>query len=82
MTKRKNRSYTNEFKQEALVFEQGYTVSKAAASLGIKGTLLYKFEAEQSGVALDAGERAELKQLHKENKNLRTEKEILKTLHH
>ena len=32
MTKRKNRSYTNEFKQEAvaLVLEQGYTVPKAA----------------------------------------------------
>ncbi len=84
MTKRKNRSYTNEFKQEAvaLVLEQGYTVPKAAASLGIKDTLLYnwkaKFEAEQSGVALDADERAELKRLRKENKDLRMEKEILK----
>lgn len=37
MTKRKNRVYANEFKQEAvaLVLEQGYSVSKAAASLGI-----------------------------------------------
>lgn len=37
MTKRTNKSYTAEFKQEAvaLVTEQGYTVSKAAASLGV-----------------------------------------------
>ncbi|WP_156508686.1 transposase, partial [Oleiphilus sp. HI0132] len=55
MTKRKNRSYTTEFKQEAvaLVTEQGYSVPKAAASLGITDKLLYnwkaKFDAEQSG---------------------------------
>ena len=55
MTKRTNRSYTAEFKQEAvaLVTEQGYSVPKAAASLGITDKLLYnwktKFEAEQFG---------------------------------
>ncbi|CAH9052534.1 hypothetical protein PSECIP111951_00640 [Pseudoalteromonas holothuriae] len=53
MTKRTNRSYTEEFKQEvvALVTEQGYSVLKAAASLGITDKLLYnwkaKFETEQ-----------------------------------
>lgn len=84
MTKRKNRSYTNEFKQEAvaLVTEQGYSVPKAAASLGITDKLLYnwkaKFEAEQSGVALSTDERAELIRLRKENKDLRMEKDILK----
>jgi transposase len=66
----------------ALVLEQGYTVPIAAASLGIKDTLLYnwkaKFEAEQSGVALDADKRAELKQFRKENKDLRMDNEILK----
>ncbi|WP_289031847.1 transposase [uncultured Paraglaciecola sp.] len=38
MTKRINRSYTAEFKQDAvaLVTEQGYSVPKAAASLGIE----------------------------------------------
>jgi len=42
MTKRTNRSYTAEFKQEAiaLVTEQDYSVSKAAASLGITDKLL------------------------------------------
>jgi len=84
MTRRKNRTYTNEFKQEAvaLVTEQGYSVPKAAASLGITDKLLYnwkaKFEAEQSGESLSADERAELIRLRKENKELRMEKDILK----
>ena len=84
MTKRTNRSYTAEFKQEAvsLVTEQGYSVSKAAASLCITDKLLYnrkaKVEAKQSGVSLNADERAELLKLRKENKELRMEKEILK----
>lgn len=84
MTKRKNRTYTNEFKQEAvaLVTEQGYSVLKAAASLGITDKLLYnwktKFEAEQSGDILSDNERAELIRLRKENKELRMEKDILK----
>lgn len=84
MTKRKNRSYSIEFKQEAvaLVTEQGYSVPKAAASLGITDKLLYnwkaKFEAQQSGTLLNADERAELLRLRKENKELRMEKDILK----
>lgn len=84
MTKRKNRSYTPEFRQEAvaLIKEQGYSVADAAASLGITDKLLYswkaKFEAEQSRNSLNVDERAELKRLRKENKALRMEKEILK----
>ncbi|WP_404389846.1 IS3 family transposase [Pseudoalteromonas phenolica] len=84
MTKRTNRNYTAEFKQEAvaLVTEQGYSVPKAAASLGITDKILYnwkaKAEAEQSGTSLNADERAELLRLRKENKELRMEKEILK----
>ncbi len=84
MTKRKLRSYTAEFKKEAvaLVTEHGYSVSKAAESLGITDKLLYnwkaKFEAEQSGSSLNADEKAELLKLRKEVKELRMEKEILK----
>ncbi len=48
----------------ALVTEQGYSVLKAAASLGVTDKLLYnwkaKVEAEQSGASLKADERAEL----------------------
>lgn len=84
MAKRTNRSYTTEFKNEAvaLVTEQGYSVPKAAASLGITDKLLYnwkaKFEAEQSGSILNVDERVELLRLRKENKELRMEKDILK----
>jgi len=84
MAKRTNRSYTTEFKNEAvaLVTEQGYSVPKAAASLGITDKLLYnwkaKLEAEQSGSILNVDERAELLRLRKENKELRMEKDILK----
>ena len=81
MTKRTNRNYTAEFKQEAvaLVTEQGYSVPKAAASTDkIFYNWKVKFEAEQSGASLNADERAELLRLRKENKELRMEKEILK----
>ncbi|REL25696.1 IS3 family transposase [Thalassotalea euphylliae] len=84
MTKRKNKTYTTEFKQEAvaLVTEQGYTVSQAAASLGITTKLIYnwkaKLEQQQAGNALSEGERAELKRLRKEVKELKVEKENLK----
>lgn len=84
MTKRTNRSYKTEFKQEAvaLVAEEGYSVPKTAESLGITDKLLYnwkaKFEAEQSGITLNADERDELLKLRKEVKELRMEKEILK----
>jgi len=69
MTKRKNRTYSDEFKKEAiaLVSEQGYSVSEAATSLGINTKLLYnwkaKFEREQLGEGLNEEERIELKRL-------------------
>nr|WP_140187581.1 transposase [Providencia stuartii] len=54
------------FKQEAVAFVtgQGYSVPKAAASLGSTDKLLYnwkaKFDAEQSGSSLNSDERSEL----------------------
>ncbi|MFC4281438.1 IS3 family transposase [Thalassotalea piscium] len=84
MTKRKNKTYSTEFKQEAvaLVTEQGYTVTEAAASLGITTKLIYnwkaKFEEQQADKVLSEDERAELKRLRKEVKNLKMEKEIFK----
>ena len=82
--KRTYKSYSKEFKEEAvaLVLEQGYSVPEAAKSLGIATNLLYRWkqqiEDQASGKALSEDERDELKRLRKEVKNLRMEKEILK----
>lgn len=84
MNKRKNRVYSDEFKQEAVALtnEQGYSVREAAKSLGVDPRLLYewrkKWPAGQLDNSLSDDERAELKQLRKENKRLLMEKEILK----
>ncbi len=82
--KRTQKQYPKEFKEEAvsLVLEQGYSVAKAAESVGVSSKLLYtwksKIEAKLSGEGLSDDEREELKKLRKENKALRMEKEILK----
>ena len=82
--KRTRRSYTEEFKLDAvaLVKEQHYKISEAARSLGIHDNLLRSWiaqteeKATQGGVTLD--EKEELKRLRKEVRELRMEKEILK----
>jgi len=65
----------------ALVQVQGYSVPEAAKSLGIASNVLYcwkeQLESQLEGRSLSVDEREELKRLHKENKNLRKEKEIL-----
>ena len=82
--KRTYKQYSREYKEEAvaLVTDQGYSVPKAAESLGINPNMLYKwkekFDAECYGKALPEDERDELKRLRRENKALRMEKEILK----
>lgn len=75
--------YTDEFKREAvsLVIEQGYTLGKAAASLGISDKTLQVWVRkvrDQKAGSLSDDERAELKKLRREVRELRTEKEILK----
>ncbi len=82
--KRSYKQYPREYKEEAvaLVTEQGYSVPKAAESLGINPNILYKWkdklEAESQDKTLQESERDELKRLRKELKELRMEKEILK----
>ena len=82
--KRTYKKYPQEFKDEAvsLVSDQGYSVQKAAESLGIRSNVLYRWkgqlEARKSGKALGEDERTELRRLRKEMKDLRMEKEILK----
>jgi transposase len=85
MTEKRNyRQYPKEFKEEAvaLVTDQGYSVPKAADSLGIRSNLLYRWqrqlEDQQSGKSLSEDERTELKELRKEVRELRMEKSILK----
>jgi len=84
MTKRTNKNYPNDFKQEAvsLVTEQGYSVVEAAASLNITDKLLYnwvaKFKEQNEKSALSTDERVELIQLRKDKKRLQMEHEILK----
>jgi transposase len=84
MTKRTNKQYPNDFKQEAvaLVTEQGYSVVEAAASLNITDKLRYnwvaKFKQQNEDSGLSKYDRAELVQLRKDNKRLLMEREILK----
>jgi len=82
-TKRQYRTYTSEFRTEALslISEQGYTVQEAASALGITTSLLYSWKQkaeEHVNSTVDSDERAELLALRKEVKQLRMEKEILK----
>ena len=82
--KRTDSQYPRAFKEEAvaLMTDQGYSVQKAADSLGIRGNLLYRWqrqlEDQKSGNSLSEDERAELKELRKEVRELRMAKTILK----
>ncbi len=87
MVKGKRRSYTQEYKEEAvkLVTEQGYKISEASRNLGINPNLLGRWKQQ-----LESGDgdcfnpedkvavQSELKRLRKENKRLEMEREILK----
>ena len=85
---RKRRTYTPEFKAEAvkLVTEQGYSVAEAARSLGVHETLLrsWKQALEARGDQAFPGRgrlpavEDELRRLRAENKRLLAERDILK----
>ena len=84
MTTTRRRAYTEDFKRDAvaLVTEQGYSIAEAARSLDVGANLLGRWKRqheEQTGdEVLNLDEREELKQLRKENRLLRMEKDILK----
>ena len=87
---RKRRTYTDEFKADAvkLITEQRYTLAEASRSLGVHANLLRNWrEQSQSAAAggssaqngaLNGEERDELRRLRAENKRLLMEREILK----
>jgi transposase len=85
---RQRRSYTDEFKREAvkLITEKGYSVAEAARSLDIGETLLrsWKQAFETQGDQAFPGHgnlpavEAELRQLRADNKRLLMERDILK----
>ena len=85
---RQRRSYTREFKVEAvkLVTQKGYSVAEAARSLGIGQTLLRSwklaFEQQPDQSFPGHGNRPaleeEVRQLKAENKRLQMERDILK----
>jgi transposase len=85
---RQRRSYTREFKVEAvkLVTEKGYSLAEAARSLGVGETLLrsWKLAFENQGEQAFPGHgnlpaiEDELRQLKAENKRLLLERDILK----
>ena len=83
---RKRRTYTDEFKRDAvkLVTEQGYSLSEAARNLGLHANLLRNWkqkmaaEEKQSTAGLTEDDRMEMARLRVENKRLRMERDILK----
>ncbi len=84
MTRRHRRKFTDEFKAETvkLIRESGRTVRSVAQELDLTETAVRNWvkRARASGSAdtLSPDERAELRRLRKENRELRMEKEILR----
>ena len=85
---KKRRTYTREFKTEAvkLVTEQGYSVAEAARSLGLRENLVrnWKRALDDKGDQAFPGQgkfpaiEEELRRLRAENKRLVAERDILK----
>ena len=82
--KRKYKTYSKEFKEEAvsLVTDQGYSVAEAAEAVGVNPNQIYNWKKQQeeqaNGTMLKDNERTELLKLRAENKRLKMEKDILK----
>ena len=81
---RSRRTYSVEFKREAvaLVADQGYSKVDAGRSLDVPANMIGRWQrefAEQSrGQSLSRDEREELKELRRENRQLKMETDILK----
>ncbi len=86
--KKERRTFSQEFKQEAvaLVLDQGYSYAAAGRSLGINGNLVSRWKRQLEDEASEAfpgkgkrtAEQQRIHELETENRRLRMEKEILK----
>ncbi len=78
-TKRQRRSFSDEFKIEAvkMVTEQGYTVAEAARQLEISANMLQRWKGQFS-YKEEKSESEEMNRLREENRRLRMERDILK----
>ncbi len=82
------RTFSQEFKQEAvaLVLEHGYSYAAAGRSLGVNGALIGRWKRQLEEHAAEAfpgqgkrtAEQQRIHDLETENRRLRMEKEILK----
>lgn len=79
--KRKYKRYSKEFKEEVVILirKQRYSLAQAAESVGVSlGKWKAKLEAQLDAEEVSDEEYEELKQLRREVKQRRMEKEILK----
>ena len=85
---KERRTFSQEFKQEAvaLVVDHGYSYAAAGRSLGIRGNLIGRWKRQLEDDASEAfpgngkrtAEQQRIHELEQENRRLRMEKEILK----
>lgn len=86
MTGEKRRSYTPEFKYEAvrLIIDEGQRIAEVARNLGINATMLgrWKSEVQEEDAFPGKGRMKpmedELRRLQRENQQLKMDREILK----
>ncbi len=83
MDKKRRRSFSNEFKQEAcrLVISEGQKITETARDLGIGEGMLGRWVREERHELTHPGTREESKQIKElvsENRKLRMERDILK----
>lgn len=82
----KRKSYSKEYKVEALALAERIGVARAASDLGLRDTQLYAWRKQRSeqgeagfvGKGHVAEEQAELRRLRRENDVLKQERDILK----
>ncbi|RXH24781.1 transposase [Bradyrhizobium zhanjiangense] len=88
MAKRQRRSYSDEYKRQAvdLVLSSGRSAKSVSKELGLDGSVLSRWVAERGTVRADGGAVAPTSQdqadviarLQRENERLRMERDILK----